>query len=80
MLSRVHIFDAFDMYEVFGILATVREEIQQKRDPFYSQLKLVILDNVASVVYPFFGGGSFADSKFLISACQKFVKMKVNVL
>lgn len=63
VLSRLKLCKAFDVYEVFDVLSTVREKLREKADPFYSCLKLVILDNVASVVYPLIGGGTFADRK-----------------
>ncbi|XP_052075024.1 DNA repair protein RAD51 homolog 4-like isoform X2 [Mytilus californianus] len=62
-----------------GFCAERLEEIlhtkyQQGSDPFYSGLKLIIIDNVASVIYPILGGNQL-DGHGLIVQLSQLLKL-----
>ncbi|KAH3883292.1 hypothetical protein DPMN_007246 [Dreissena polymorpha] len=74
-LARIHLYTAYDIYDVFNILESVRVHLKTPSDKdFYSRLRLLVLDNVASVVYPFLGGGAFAENQGLLCSLGHMLK------
>ncbi|WAR01230.1 RA51D-like protein [Mya arenaria] len=62
-LFRVHAYDAFTYHEVLEVLETLKSDLKKGDDPFCTSLRLLVVDNVASVIYPSLGGGFFADNQ-----------------
>ncbi|KAL3857647.1 hypothetical protein ACJMK2_012294 [Sinanodonta woodiana] len=73
-LSQVRCFTAFDVYELIGALETIRHNKQRQMDPFFESLKLLIVDNVASVIYPILGGPQ-SDGQSLITIIGQKLKI-----
>ncbi|KAK3084220.1 hypothetical protein FSP39_010227 [Pinctada imbricata] len=56
MLQSIHCLQIFDIYSLMEALEDVRMAIVKKTDCFYRNLRLLIVDSVASVIYPVLGG------------------------
>ncbi|XP_053375428.1 DNA repair protein RAD51 homolog 4-like isoform X2 [Mercenaria mercenaria] len=74
ILTRIQVYDAFTVHAVFDVIDSIECNIQTARDPFYNQLKLIIVDNIAAVVYPFLGGNSFSENQGLLSLLGQKMK------
>ncbi|KAK3598958.1 hypothetical protein CHS0354_024630 [Potamilus streckersoni] len=74
LLSQIRCFTAFDVYELFETLENIRHNKQRQMDPFFESLKLLIVDNVASVIYPILGGPQ-SDGQSLITILGQKLKM-----
>ncbi|KAL5015697.1 hypothetical protein ScPMuIL_005286 [Solemya velum] len=55
-LTRVRYHRVSDIFQLLERLEEIKLHLSKQTDQFYSSLKLVIVDNVASVLYPVLGG------------------------
>lgn len=74
IFSHIRCVHAFDVYNLITELQQVKVNIIHQTDSFYSCLKLVIVDNVASVIYPILGGNQ-SDGNGLIVQLSQLLKL-----
>ena len=79
-MSRIHIYNAFSIHDVLRVLEDIREKLEDGNDPFYSNVKLLVLDNCASVIYPIQGGSSMSDSKLIHVVILHCCSSKIAVM
>ncbi|CAG2195048.1 RAD51D [Mytilus edulis] len=60
--------------DLLSELQQIKVNITQQSDPFYACLKLIIIDNVASVIYPILGGNQL-DGHGLITQLSQLLKL-----
>ncbi|KAL4224177.1 DNA repair protein rad51d [Mactra antiquata] len=73
-VSRVHVFDVTTIYELLSVLDKILALCKDGKLDFYKRLNLLILDNVASVVYPCLSNGNIVESQGLISLLSQKLK------
>ncbi|XP_032242256.1 DNA repair protein RAD51 homolog 4 isoform X2 [Nematostella vectensis] len=54
-LSRLRCVQAFDVFSVLDCVETTKRHINQEDDPFYQDLRLIIVDSVAAIITPILG-------------------------
>ncbi|CAC5400336.1 RAD51L3 [Mytilus coruscus] len=65
VFSHIRCLQTYDIYSLLSELQQIKVNITQQSDPFYSGLKLIIIDNVASVIYPILGGNQL-DGRLIV--------------
>lgn len=74
VFSHIRCLQSYDIYSLLSELQQIKVNITQQSDPFYSGLKLIIIDNVASVIYPILGGNQL-DGHGLIVQLSQLLKL-----
>ncbi|XP_052075023.1 DNA repair protein RAD51 homolog 4-like isoform X1 [Mytilus californianus] len=74
VFSHIRCIQTYDIYSLLSELHQIKVNITQQSDPFYSGLKLIIIDNVASVIYPILGGNQL-DGHGLIVQLSQLLKL-----
>ncbi|XP_063448881.1 DNA repair protein RAD51 homolog 4-like [Mytilus trossulus] len=74
VFSHIRCIQTYDIYSLLSELQQIKVNIIQQSDPFYAGLKLIIIDNVASVIYPILGGNQL-DGHGLIAQLSQLLKL-----
>ncbi|XP_078335473.1 DNA repair protein RAD51 homolog 4-like isoform X2 [Crassostrea virginica] len=56
VLKAVKVVEAFDIFQLMTVLQNIKEDFISQTDPFYDDLKVLIVDSVSAVIYPSLGG------------------------
>lgn len=78
VLKRIRCATAIDIFDVLSELENTRFNLSKQNDDFYGNLKLLILDNVASVIYPILGGQQVDGHGLMVQLSQKLKQLAVN--
>ncbi|XP_059144599.1 DNA repair protein RAD51 homolog 4-like [Physella acuta] len=65
-LQRIKLVQAFNVFDLFSVLESIREDLTKPTPMEYGNVKLVIIDNLASPINPIIGG-QIAHSQGIIS-------------
>ncbi|XP_021346354.1 DNA repair protein RAD51 homolog 4-like [Mizuhopecten yessoensis] len=76
--QRMRCHQAFDIFSLLSELENLRCLILQQTDGFYSNLKLLIVDNVASVIYPVLGGQQMDGHGLMVTLSRKLKQLAVE--
>ncbi|KAK6190629.1 hypothetical protein SNE40_002453 [Patella caerulea] len=78
ILSRVKHCACSDIFEIFQVIEEIRSGLDKKSDVFYSNIKLVIVDCIASVIYPILGGNQIDGHSLMVQISQKLKILAVD--
>ncbi|CAL1535167.1 unnamed protein product, partial [Lymnaea stagnalis] len=56
MLQKIRCVELFEIFELFAVIDNIMSDLNKPSPDEYRNLKLVIVDNLVSVVYPIMGG------------------------
>lgn len=65
MLQKIKLVEVFDIFELFAVIDSIMSDLNKQIPIEYRNLKLVIVDNLVSLVYPIMGGN--------IRSCQGLI-------
>ncbi|XP_050410478.2 DNA repair protein RAD51 homolog 4 isoform X2 [Patella vulgata] len=78
ILNRVKHCACSDVFEIFQVIEEIRSCLDKKSDVFYSNIKLVIVDCIASVIYPILGGNQIDGHSLMVQISQKLKILAVD--
>lgn len=78
ILKRIRCTTAIDIFDVLSVLENTRYNLSKQNDDYYGNLKLLILDNVASIIYPILGGQQVDGHSLMVQLSQKLKQLAVN--
>ncbi|CAC5400335.1 RAD51L3 [Mytilus coruscus] len=78
VFSHIRCLQTYDIYSLLSELQQIKVNITQQSDPFYSGLKLIIIDNVASVIYPILGGNQLDGHGLIVQLSQLLKPLAVD--
>lgn len=55
VLSRIRRFAVYDMQSLLALLQQMRESLRVREPPFYNNLRLIVVDSIATVLSPILG-------------------------
>ncbi|XP_060076530.1 DNA repair protein RAD51 homolog 4-like [Ylistrum balloti] len=76
--QRMRCYQAFDVFSLLSELENLRCNILQQTDDFYSNLKLLVVDNIASVIYPVLGGQQMDGHGLMVTLSRKLKQLAVD--
>ena len=62
ILSRIKRYPIYDIQSLLALLQQMRESLRVKEPPFYNNLRLIVIDSLASVISPILGRHSIGHS------------------
>ncbi|XP_041349117.1 DNA repair protein RAD51 homolog 4-like [Gigantopelta aegis] len=78
ILQRIKCIHVYDIFEMFACLEEIKSHLIKQSCSFYSGLKLVVVDSVASVVYPVLGGQQMDGHGLMVLLGQKLKMLAVD--
>eukprot|EP01102_Stenamoeba_stenopodia_P003908 TRINITY_DN14031_c0_g1_i1.p1 TRINITY_DN14031_c0_g1~~TRINITY_DN14031_c0_g1_i1.p1 ORF type:complete len:221 (-),score=14.11 TRINITY_DN14031_c0_g1_i1:4-636(-) len=76
ILSRVQIVDTYDLFSLFDLLEEIREGLEQRSTPFYKNLKMIVIDSLASLIYPLLGQST--GHSWMITLARNIMRLAVQ--
>ncbi|XP_033748704.1 DNA repair protein RAD51 homolog 4-like [Pecten maximus] len=76
--QRMRCHQAFDIFSLLSELENLRCQILQQTDGFYSNMKLLVVDNLASVIYPVLGGQQMDGHGLMVTLSRKLKQLAVD--
>ncbi|XP_014788739.1 DNA repair protein RAD51 homolog 4 [Octopus bimaculoides] len=71
VLGHIHCAKVFNVFELFEVLETTRQELIKQNSSFFSGLRLIICDSVSAVLSPLVGGHQTQGYSLLVQVAQK---------
>lgn len=76
--QRMRCQQTFDIFALLSELEKLRCQILQQTDGFYSDMKLLVVDNIASVINPVLGGQQMDGHGLMVTLSRKLKQLAVD--